>query len=276
MTMGKKRSKYIVAKAEVLALDGSLIAHAKGKLLYNELAHLFELAISRDTPREVETIHEVIVKFHPTASSILDLGCGIGRHSTVLNEQYGYHVTGVDQSEHMLKIAKQRCPSCTFVQGDLRSIDLTQTFDVAIIMWTTFNYLSSPSEAHLFFENVHKHLNSNGLLIINVKNYFDVNEREYTREVEDENYKLKVTIRKSIDEGHNEGIYDYEVTNLKTGVVERFTDQEIAKVYSAQQIEEAAVYFFAPELVLGDYDITTQHTPDTSERIIVALKRKDL
>src|SRR3990172_5281821 len=58
-----------------------------------------------DYAGEVEYIHNLIQKHSPGAKSILDLGCGTGRHDLLLAEK-GYSVTGVDQSEEMLAVAK--------------------------------------------------------------------------------------------------------------------------------------------------------------------------
>jgi SAM-dependent methyltransferase len=49
---------------------------------------------------------------------VLDAGCGGGRTSAWLVEQ-GAEVVGIDASEEMLTIARDRLPSATFVHGDL-------------------------------------------------------------------------------------------------------------------------------------------------------------
>jgi SAM-dependent methyltransferase len=49
---------------------------------------------------------------------VLDAGCGGGRTSAWLVEQ-GAEVVGVDVSEELLRLARERLPSATFVRGDL-------------------------------------------------------------------------------------------------------------------------------------------------------------
>jgi len=60
-----------------------------------------------------------------TGSSILDLGCGAGRHSIELAKA-GYTVTGIDVSETMLQEAQRRAKanqvSISFVELDLLSL----------------------------------------------------------------------------------------------------------------------------------------------------------
>lgn len=59
----------------------------------------------KDYPGEAEYVNGLIRKHHPGATTILDLGCGTGRHDLLLAKM-GYEVTGVDRSEEMLSVVK--------------------------------------------------------------------------------------------------------------------------------------------------------------------------
>jgi trans-aconitate 2-methyltransferase len=51
---------------------------------------------------------------------VFDLGCGPGNSTELLIERFpGAEVIGVDSSPDMLRQARERLPSCTFVEGDL-------------------------------------------------------------------------------------------------------------------------------------------------------------
>jgi ubiquinone/menaquinone biosynthesis C-methylase UbiE len=67
---------------------------------------------------------------------ILDLGCGPGSLSLELTRR-GAEVTGVDQDDALLAVARKRCPnSCKFLSMDLSSIDFQpNTFDG---IWSSF------------------------------------------------------------------------------------------------------------------------------------------
>jgi ubiquinone/menaquinone biosynthesis C-methylase UbiE len=56
----------------------------------------------------------------PDASDVLELGCGAGVDAMELAR--GRRYTGVDLSEVMISLARERVPSGTFVKGDLTSI----------------------------------------------------------------------------------------------------------------------------------------------------------
>ncbi|MBU6231166.1 MAG: class I SAM-dependent methyltransferase [Patescibacteria group bacterium] len=51
-------------------------------------------------------------------STVLDLGCGPGIESEKLVKK-GFHVTGFDISENLLKIAHEKAPEAAFIHGDM-------------------------------------------------------------------------------------------------------------------------------------------------------------
>lgn len=59
---------------------------------------------TKDTLREVEFLIEELQL--PAGSSILDVGCGTGRHAVAL-AKYGYAVTGIDLLGEMLVVAAE-------------------------------------------------------------------------------------------------------------------------------------------------------------------------
>lgn len=73
----------------------------------------------------------------PPGSSVLDLGCGTGRHSVELAKR-GFKVTGVDYSSGMLAVAEKKSRvenvKVTFVQADVRRLNIGEQFDFAICL----------------------------------------------------------------------------------------------------------------------------------------------
>jgi 2-polyprenyl-3-methyl-5-hydroxy-6-metoxy-1,4-benzoquinol methylase len=69
--------------------------------------------------------------------SILDIGCGTGRHSIELANR-GYKITGVDLSESMLSKAREKAAnaglSVNFIQQDARKLKFRKTFDLVIML----------------------------------------------------------------------------------------------------------------------------------------------
>jgi ubiquinone/menaquinone biosynthesis C-methylase UbiE len=77
---------------------------------------------TRNTPAEIKfLLAELSV---PAGGSVLDIGCGTGRHTVAL-AQLGYHVTGLDISAEMLAKAQARADAAG-VDVDLREGDATE------------------------------------------------------------------------------------------------------------------------------------------------------
>ncbi|USE82816.1 class I SAM-dependent DNA methyltransferase [Acinetobacter tibetensis] len=85
----------------------------------------------------------------PDQAHVLDLGCGSGKPiATYLIEQ-GCAITGVDSSELMLQMARANFPEQTWLQADMRQLNLEQKFD-AILAWDSFFHLTQDDQRHMF------------------------------------------------------------------------------------------------------------------------------
>jgi SAM-dependent methyltransferase len=251
------RDSYTFEPGSVLGPDGmGVSAHAKAKLLYHELAEIFELAAGRRTADEVAAVRQLIATRSTGARRVIDFGCGIGRHAGQLAKS-GFDVTGVDQSPEMLAIARDRAPGVRFVQSDFQTVRVERDFDVAMIMWTTFNYLGCGDEVARFAETAAWHLRDSGILIVDVANY-ELSPRieRYSRAASDERFNVDLAITKCQYEGHNVAEYRYCVESKQTGEKRLVVDQEIARIYRAEELEHLLGPAFRLLAVHGDYDLS--------------------
>ncbi|OGX28741.1 MAG: hypothetical protein A3B78_03650 [Omnitrophica WOR_2 bacterium RIFCSPHIGHO2_02_FULL_67_20] len=89
-----------------------------------------------------------------TASRLLDIGCGAGRHTIELARR-GYRVTGVDVSPEMVAFVQEESKKAnlpvTASVDDLRCLSLRGTYDAAFCFMDTFRFLLTNEEitAHL-------------------------------------------------------------------------------------------------------------------------------
>ena len=107
-------------------------------------------------------------------SSILDLGCGTGRHSIELSKR-GYKITGVDLSESQLQRAREKAMeqkvSINFVQADARNLPFQNQFDLVIILCEGGFPLMETDEMNFqILKNASKALRENGKLIFTTLN----------------------------------------------------------------------------------------------------------
>ena len=126
---------------------------------------------NKDYESEIDSLEAIFHKYDLNVNTILDLGCGTGGHLIPLAKR-GYHVTGVDRSEYMLKCAlkkmKQENVEGELLKGDICSIDLKRQFDVVISMFAVMSYQITNERVACACKTVRKHLNSPGAFIFDV------------------------------------------------------------------------------------------------------------
>ena len=96
------------------------------------------------------------------ARTLLDIGCGGGKN--VFNLKGRFEVTGVDLSPAMLEQARELNPECSFVQGDMRTVRLGQTFD-AVLLDDAVSHMNRLADFAAAFATAAAHLGSGGVLI---------------------------------------------------------------------------------------------------------------
>lgn len=72
---------------------------------------------------------------------VLDLGCGSGRPMAAALLKRGFRVTGVDSSARLVAHAASVLPAGRFVQADMRTLDLGETF-AGVLAWHSLFRLS--------------------------------------------------------------------------------------------------------------------------------------
>jgi len=99
-------------------------------------------------------------------SSILDIGCGTGHIAAYLTTK-GFKVTGIDISSAMIKKARQKAPTATFYQADMREISFPpRSFDAII---AAFSLIHIPKEETInLLTRFHEILTPRGHLFIGV------------------------------------------------------------------------------------------------------------
>jgi len=104
---------------------------------------------------------------------ILDLCCGLGRHSIELAKR-GYQVTGVDVTSQYLETArakaKEKGVKIDFIEGEMRNISFYEEFNAAINMFTSFGFFEEEKDNLKVLKNVSNTLKPEGKFLIDVIN----------------------------------------------------------------------------------------------------------
>lgn len=126
-----------------------------------------------DEAERMVDLLERIVRPAP-AASILDMGCGRGRHARALARR-GYHVTGVDLSAYAIEEAARRAAqenlTVLFRRGDMRNPVCDCCFDGVINVFTAFGYFENDEDHVRALRAMHRSLCPNGWF---VQDFFNV------------------------------------------------------------------------------------------------------
>lgn len=101
--------------------------------------------------------------------TLLDLGCGRGRHAIYLNS-LGFNVIGADLSENSISYAKEfENDTLHFVEHDMRKPIKTK-FNGIFNLFTSFGFFEKDVEDILILKNIKNALLPNGIAVIDFMN----------------------------------------------------------------------------------------------------------
>ena len=125
-------------------------------------------------------------------SKILDLACGIGRHSIYL-DKIGFKVVGTDKSPNNIKKAKaSQNQSLNFLQMEM--IDNTNhKYDGIFNLFTSFGYVNHDYNLKTV-KNIERQLKENGTVLVDFMNTLFVKNNlviEETKVINDLSFKIK-------------------------------------------------------------------------------------
>jgi ubiquinone/menaquinone biosynthesis C-methylase UbiE len=130
----------------------------KSAQFYDALYHFKDYAAASTQ------VDELIQQRHPEAQTLVDVGCGTGKHLDQL--RHHYQVEGLDLSHELLAIARERCPGVSFHKGDMVNFDLGHSFDVVTCLFSAIAYVRTLENLQRAVACMSRHLQPGGLLII--------------------------------------------------------------------------------------------------------------
>ncbi|WP_101948167.1 bifunctional 2-polyprenyl-6-hydroxyphenol methylase/3-demethylubiquinol 3-O-methyltransferase UbiG [Mycobacterium sp. 3519A] len=117
-----------------------------------------------DYSAAVERLREVIQANAPHAATLLDVGCGTGRH--LRHFQKFYDVEGLDLNGLLLETARERCPDVRFHEASMLDFSLPRRFDVVTCLFSAVGYVQTVENMRRAIANMARHVERGGLLIV--------------------------------------------------------------------------------------------------------------
>jgi len=138
--------------------------------VFSKYAEYYDIIYAdKDYEKECDFLEEIFRKysrFKPKV--ILDGGCGTGGHAIPLAKR-GYEVTGIDLSEEMINIAKEKASksgvNIDFNVMDLRELRLNKKFDACVLIFAVIDYLTDCKDLLKALANIREDLKSGSLLV---------------------------------------------------------------------------------------------------------------
>lgn len=192
----------------------------------------------RDVEGEVATVMRAADGWLPKPYSVLDLGCGTGRHIEELAGR-GYRATGIDVSPALVDIARRRNPGERIEVADLRSYSLGESFDLAIALFGVLDYLPGISDVRRGLRQTAMHLRTGGMLYAVVSRAGAMQPEKQFVEValEDGSQLLRWTSPSEYD--HDRGVVKltYDFLLLADGeVLARHREQHVMRGWTATEL----------------------------------------
>ncbi|MDH5748941.1 MAG: methyltransferase domain-containing protein [Rhodospirillales bacterium] len=213
---------------------------------WNELFNSLYLKTDGDVvENESNTRNEVTKLIEVTGikseDRILDLCCGQGRHSMELASRGYRHVTGIDRSGYLIRLARKRARSLslpvTFREGDARRLRQEKNpYSCIIIMGNSFGYFDSEEEDRKVLESVIRIIESQGTFVLDITDgdWMRSNYEQRSWEWIDQNYF--VCRERGLSSDSDRLITREVITHAEKGVI---ADQFYAeRLYSRDRIVE--------------------------------------
>lgn len=133
--------------------------------MYERSDVLYDVMYSgKDYVAEASTLSRLLSAIHPRARTILDVGCGTGRHLELLKGDY--RMEGLDLSERLLAINRERNPEVPLHHGDMTDFSLGRTFDVVWCLFAAIGYVTTLEGMRGAVAAMARHVSPGGVLII--------------------------------------------------------------------------------------------------------------
>lgn len=115
-----------------------------------------------DYDEEYQFYNTLIQEFN--CKTILEIGSGTGNLAKRFQENQQDYI-GLDYSQSMIAIAREKNKNCTFIHGDMREFELAKPVDSIIITGRSTSYLISNDDVNSTFDSIYNNLTTDGILI---------------------------------------------------------------------------------------------------------------
>ena len=136
-------------------------------MVFSDYARYYDIYYqNKDYSAEVDFVLNIASEFDLHPKTVLDMGCGTGRHLAELAKR-GLKGRGFDSSCEMLRHAKAGLDvlGIPIAEGDLRTYRISERYDLVLGMFAVMGYLTKNEDLLAGFKTAREHLLPGGLFI---------------------------------------------------------------------------------------------------------------
>lgn len=133
---------------------------------YDQMAAIYDLLYEwKDYAREANLLRWIIAaKKRSAGNALLDVACGSGKHLAELRRDFS--VEGMDLSEDLLSVARQRLPDVPLHHGDMIDFALGKQFDVVTCLFSAIGHVMTVENLNKTLHCMCAHLAPGGIAVI--------------------------------------------------------------------------------------------------------------
>ena len=242
---------------------------------YQDFAWVYD-ELMDNVPYEQWTadIIEILGAYDINDGLVLDLGCGTGTVTRLLSKK-GYDMIGIDLSEDMLSVAREKSeeePGILYLCQDMREFELYGTVRAVVSLCDSINYLLSEDEVVETFKLVNNYLDPEGIFIFDFNTVYKYKEIIGDSVIAENRDSCSFIWENSFD--CEENINEYYLTLFIEEEDGRYTRSEETHYQKGYELEQIKRMLSLSGLVfIRAYDSETKKEVNkTSERICVIAK----
>ena len=150
--------------------DGDMQTRPIRDNVFNSYGKYYDIIYAdKDYEKESDFLEQTFRKHSKNMpKAIIDVGCGTGGHAIPLAKR-GYEITGIDASETMINLAKEKARKAgvkaDFYRIDVSRLQLDKKFDACISMFAVISYLTDNKSISSSLSNIRNHIKKDSLFI---------------------------------------------------------------------------------------------------------------
>ncbi len=223
--------------------------------MYKGFAYYYDALMKNvDYQEWTNQVERIFNKYGKKPKTIVDLACGTGGVTNVLASR-GYQVTGIDISEDMLFVAREKARKSglkiSYVCQDMAELTLHRPVDAVLCMCDGFNYILDKDRLQKTMNRIAGYLNKGGILVFDISTYYKLSSILGNSTMADNNEQLSFIWFNYFD--RESGLLEMNLTFFdkqgrmyrrsdETHVQRAYTEEEIRELLQASGFSEIAVF----------------------------------